>query len=721
MDNPSFVKVINGIRADFVLDGQWWTYWHRHWSDDSGWGSWTLSDLGASSYTPEPGSVEGWSVSPSSVFGGVAPRWAGYAPGELPDPAPFAPVIEAQPVDVVTETGYDARFTVAVKARPTPVITWESSTDGVAWVPVDGATGATLTLASVALADDGRQVRAVATNEAGTLRSEPAGLAVTDPTAVEVPDAKFRLCLTDRLGIAADKPLSQKLLTGLTGELTCAASKYRTITDVTGAEHLTGISSLSFSGHKVADLTPLSGLKNLETLTLTGNALTDVSALAGLTGLTSLWLATNQITDVTPLAGLTDLTSLMLNSNAVSDAGALSSLLRLKTVGLSRNQLTSVSNLVSDSIGDLTIDANSIAELDLSGMPNLTRVVAHDNGFSSLESLRGLTSLQTFAAQGNQISDLAPLSGLPSLASLLVSKNKISDVTPLAAFESLTSLDLSSNAIVDLSPLQDLVVTDASKVRARYQSVEQQVDTGRAVNATSITHLDGSDVALTLPATVSRTVGGRLVFEEPGAYTLTWNSTVTGRGTFAGSVLVTAADPVPVPTPTVTATAVVTETAMPVPAPTVTATAVVTHTVQATAGRTAPYTRPGLHDVGGRRWYTDCETYSVTERCRTDIWATTVTQMDGRYEVRQGWAFNNLTYLPVERAVWEGNPLAATGEWRASDGRDWRTECDTAATGHGACRSYVRATAVSAKPGPAGAYRFEQHTGWRLNNIVLFS
>jgi len=183
------------------------------------------------------------------------------------------------------------------------------------------------------------------------------------------------------------------------------------------------------------------------------------------------------------------------------------------------------------------------------------------------------------------------------------------------------------------------------------------------------------------------------------------------------------ATPEPAPTPTVT----VTVTAEPEPAPTVT----VTETAQPIQtppteddrrdDRSAPYTLPGLHEVNGRQWYTTCQKYSITERCRTEIWADTVVTVDGRHQVKKAWVFNNLTYVKSPRSAWLGNPLAETGEWTAEDGRQWRTECDTAATGTGACRSYVRATLISAQPDGRGGYRFTQVNDWTVNNIVLFS
>ncbi len=141
----------------------------------------------------------------------------------------------------------------------------------------------------------------------------------------------------------------------------------------------------------------------------------------------------------------------------------------------------------------------------------------------------------------------------------------------------------------------------------------------------------------------------------------------------------------------------------------------------AAAAEVDVYTTPGYHTVNGRQWRTTCAPYSsVITRCTTDILASTVVGSPGSYRVARGWAFNNLTYLPAPRAAWAGNPLATTGTF-TSGGRQWRTECDTAATGRGACRSYILATVVSAVPASGGGYRFTSQRTWTFNNMVRFS
>ena len=129
------------------------------------------------------------------------------------------------------------------------------------------------------------------------------------------------------------------------------------------------------------------------------------------------------------------------------------------------------------------------------------------------------------------------------------------------------------------------------------------------------------------------------------------------------------------------------------------------------------YTQPGTHLVNGRYWQTECDMYSSeVVRCKTNIWTDTVVQLNGRFVNHEGWVFNTLTYLPSKREAWGANPLANTGQWTAEDGRQWRTECDTPATGRGACRSYAVSTVIETATGS-----YKTNSDWVINNIVLFS
>ncbi|GAB3822598.1 hypothetical protein GCM10028820_33580 [Tessaracoccus terricola] len=137
------------------------------------------------------------------------------------------------------------------------------------------------------------------------------------------------------------------------------------------------------------------------------------------------------------------------------------------------------------------------------------------------------------------------------------------------------------------------------------------------------------------------------------------------------------------------------------------------------------YSVEGTHLHNGRQWRTTCEPYSQTFRCRTEIQATTVVNQGGKLVKTTGWTFNNLTYLPSARSLWASNPLgnAPRGgqkEW-TSEGRRWKTECDTPATGRNGCRSYVWARFVAGSQAANGTWTYSMAEGWIFNNITKFS
>lgn len=124
--------------------------------------------------------------------------------------------------------------------------------------------------------------------------------------------------------------------------------------------------------------------------------------------------------------------------------------------------------------------------------------------------------------------------------------------------------------------------------------------------------------------------------------------------------------------------------------------------------------------INGRQWRTTCEPYSQTTRCRTEIKATKVTEVNGRFVSRTGWVFNNLTYKESPRSLWKGNPLAKEGVWTSASGHNWLTECDTPVTGRNGCRSYIEARQIVAYQ-RGGQWNYRWTTRWVLNNIVRFT
>lgn len=211
--------------------------------------------------------------------------------------------------------------------------------------------------------------------------------------------------------------------------------------------------------------------------------------------------------------------------------------------------------------------------------------------------------------------------------------------------------------------------------------------------------------------------------------TTTATATTTVTATATSSTTATATAPVATTTATVTSTATATATATSTATATATAsrTVVVTPepepTVTTTETVTPPpvekdlYETPGRHTSAGRQWMTACEPYSVTHRCWTWIWGTRVQHVGGdRFLASAGWVFNNLTYVASPKSLWVGNPLGSAGSWTDEEGRQWRTECNTAVTGGNGCRSWVTTKVAARTADGFGFVRTEV-----FNNIVRFS
>jgi len=139
------------------------------------------------------------------------------------------------------------------------------------------------------------------------------------------------------------------------------------------------------------------------------------------------------------------------------------------------------------------------------------------------------------------------------------------------------------------------------------------------------------------------------------------------------------------------------------------------------SGASDVYTTAGDHTVDGRKWRTTCKAYSTTiDRCTANIWATTVSRVNGKFVQKNDWQFNNLTYLPSKRAQWKGNPLAKTGTFTSS-GRSWRTSCSDSWTGPKACRSFMQVHVIESYLDGSGNRKFRDAKKEVFNNVVRFS
>ena len=256
---------------------------------------------------------------------------------------------------------------------------------------------------------------------------------------VEIPGPNLRSAIEETLGLPAGSTITpQQML-----ELKELDAEQRGITDLTGLEFATNVTSLYLGNNRISDLSPLSGLKQLRQLVLTGNSIDsslDISPLLNLDDLSLLAIGACRISDITVLGNLTQLDGLILVQNEIQDITPLAGLVNL-------NFLT----LIENRIGDLSPLAN------LTQLKDLSMVGCR---ITDITPLANLTNLVTLKLASNQIVDIGPLAGLIQLEKLVIDSNQIVDVSPLANLTGLRELKIDRNRIVDFSPLQGLSLTD---------------------------------------------------------------------------------------------------------------------------------------------------------------------------------------------------------------------------------------------------------------------
>ena len=285
----------------------------------------------------------------------------------------------------------------------------------------------------------------------------PVAAGPTDP--VTISDNALRAAIESKLGKTSGATITEAEMNGMTGQLSVGG---RSISDLTGLEHATGITSLLAGRNSISDLSPLSRLTQLTTLELDSNPMTalsalkdlvnltrlsarrrvtganyrgptplnlsfltkltkleylaldvwaiqDVSVLANLTALEELYLRYNHIADISPLRGLTSLTVLQLTFNfSLTDISPLGSLTALETLHLNMNSISRIGSRISD----------------ISALKNLTKLETlwlHSTNITAdglAEVLPSFSAMETLILDGTRISDLSVLDHLPSEAPL---------------------------------------------------------------------------------------------------------------------------------------------------------------------------------------------------------------------------------------------------------------------------------------------------------------
>ncbi len=93
------------------------------------------------------------------------------------------PVVTSHPSPQTVNAGQTTTFSAAASGVPVPTVHWQVSSDGTTWVDIPAATSTTYTFTAQA-ADNGKQYRAIFTNDAGSVATNSASLTVNVAPAI---------------------------------------------------------------------------------------------------------------------------------------------------------------------------------------------------------------------------------------------------------------------------------------------------------------------------------------------------------------------------------------------------------------------------------------------------------------------------------------------------------------------------------------------------------
>ena len=152
------------------------------------------------------------------------------------------------------------------------------------------------------------------------------------------------------------------------------------ITDITGLEKISQLTSINLRNNNVSDFTPLSKINTLQTLDVQNNGITNFSTLKNLKQLKQLDASQNNITDINGIENLTKLQDLILSNNNIgNNIQLISKLQELSTVSLTNNGITDISGLANLKTENLYLDRNGIVDLSMIKKENVENLSIENN------------------------------------------------------------------------------------------------------------------------------------------------------------------------------------------------------------------------------------------------------------------------------------------------------------------------------------------------------
>ena len=190
-----------------------------------------------------------------------------------------------------------------------------------------------------------------------------------------------------------------------------STSTSKTVVDLQGLQHATGLRVLNLDNNKITDITPLQGLPQLAELSLSYTQVADLRVLATVKTLRKLWVFSAPATDLSPLRGL-PLIHLGLDHPAVLDLSPLTNM-PLEYFYLWGSATRDLSPLANAPLRYVDLRSSKVQELSaLKNLDELWGINLSDTGVTDLSPLLQVRNLTHLAVYNSLIQDLTTLNAL---------------------------------------------------------------------------------------------------------------------------------------------------------------------------------------------------------------------------------------------------------------------------------------------------------------------
>lgn len=268
---------------------------------------------------------------------------------------------------------------------------------------------------------------------------------LTPATEAGFVDENFYSCVVEASGKTDGTVLTNTELSNIT-ELIC---KNKKVTDITGIEKLTGLTSLNLMENNLSKV-DLSNNPSLIYVELSGNPLITSIDLSKNVSLKEIYFRNDSIKSI-DLSNNVNLENLDLGINELEKID-LSKNTNLKYLYLGSNKLTEIDLSNNINLIEVTLSANKLSNLDTSKNSKLIKFYASSNQLISLD-LSNNSSIERMDISSNKISSV-DISNLINLKAVALSANKLTSLNVhnntlleslYASSNQLTNIDVSKN------------------------------------------------------------------------------------------------------------------------------------------------------------------------------------------------------------------------------------------------------------------------------------